>query len=267
MGDKVGELLIEPSLKRESELVLKWPSKEELTEGAEFLYLSHKGEFSNDLLDKFFVPEDEMIEQIERSYWSIVYMLKKMSEISPAHLPLPVNVLPDWTDEPMDEVTTIANFSGKEFDSPVSSIEIRVFMLPVVMKVLESAGKEQDFYLDYIIDTFDGVGDAMKEYHNSLTQDMAAYYFSIATQEWSHCLYFDDAFNKDNLRKKVNVLMNASNRMMFARGHLQSDEYMKEYLQLDPEKRGRLWELSFLRKVFPESSRLVELEKESSEIN
>lgn len=210
---------------------IAWPDKETLMiERDRFLEnkIGERKELLSRRIEK--ISEDDLA-ILTRLTLGAEFMYSKMKEISPIKLELP-----NKTSLIYNKVNEGITFSVGRMVSEDKTSEVILFMwCQSLLDLIKEKKNQKSFSVE----------------------ELDIYVMSTAVQEFAHMLYIQGA-EKGNKRKQYGLIENRGYQVLKMAG--MEDESM--YTDLNIEKSGRLWELDFLKHIFPESSVRAEVEEE-----
>jgi len=246
------ELEFEPEKRDNAQLVVGWPSKEEMLLGRDIYLSEHTAE-----VDKFFTTfypfeTSEWIALLARLYLESVYSVELMRKISPLPLTTPLQVKPDFFNwETMSTKPVYGEggvYEGLGF----------CICIPRLTEVIEGTKEKlRRFRISNNISLGkEKVSQEVSEYKRQLVEELDADYLSAPVHEWGHLLYWQEIVCRGSRKRIEAAMQNNLLWRMANTGVLSEDQFKEWYLSLDMEYRGRLWEKEFLQRYFPESERM-----------
>lgn len=251
---------LEPLEKKDRKLVVEWPDREQFLKDRDVYletYLAKEIRVNSNYVKD--LPEDEIV-LLSRLSLEAKFVFELMKKISPVRLEIKNN-FDNVYNVGRNALTSVARRSEVETDRTLS-VDFKLWfksLIPLIRKA-----KNYDLVLADTEKLLDGDYPYEEARKIALRQrDLRLEYLDVfimssSVQEFAHMLYIQGK-DRGSKRKregwKANVDFQNDSRNA-RRGATD------EYLSLNIEYSGRLWEQEFLRHLFPDSPRLNEVQDE-----
>lgn len=243
----------------ENSLKVEWPNKEELLGRMEdYVKSGWKTERKNLGEHYFWTADDEQVDQMTRLCLIAKFMVGEMQSISPMRIGVPIKVIESRGGDL--NVAFSVNAAVWKDTKVLAEVDLRI-NTDAIKDELDIETRWDTYQQEY--DALIGEGKAPEVANNMAdllkkrrVESLDIWVMGTVVQEFAHMLYLQEWLDKKSERREKGMReYNKYSEKKF----ISIEEQISEHDRLDVERRARIWEMTFLKKFFPDSRAYLEV--------